>query len=470
MTRKIIENDIGKLVSGINKAADIICPTLGPSGRNVAISRPYQTPIIVNDGGTISEHIFLEDETEQLAVDIIKEATRTADRVSADGRTTTVCILRELVNTLYEKTKGLSKNSPAELKRIVGEEITHALSILNNDKKTVKTLAELKKIALTSSGDRGIADIIAETYWGIGEDGVITIEDGFGEGIEVVRKDGMEIPYKVEPESLRKKLDKTHILITNEKIESVSQIMSLYDKMKVSGLYKLAIIAPDFSDSIISEFKQLIGAFDFLPIKIPKSDIEVYEDVASITGAKVLERTAESNIEDLGMIDNLEPRDGGTLILGVIKPVEHIKSLKNKEITSEFDKDKNEKRIARLNNGIVIMRIGSVTEQERDYIKLKTADAIKSTQNALRGGYVSGGGQALLNVAEQMKDSLIYKAITSPYNTIQKNHGAPLEISKDVIDPFITVEQELKTAGSLASMFITTHASIADKIEEEDML
>ncbi len=472
---KIIETNIEKIISGINKTADMLCPTLGPFGTNVIIGRKYQKPIIANDSGTISDNLVFEDESEQIASEIINEATTTADKTTQDGRTSTVAIMRHLVNSLYKKTQGLQKEKPRKLYNKVREELETAQKLLLKEKKIVKKEEDLKSVALGSSQNKELAEIISNTFWKIGKDGVITIEDNFNPEISIVKKNGLEIPFKIVSDFLIKQLGQSPILVTTTKIDSINQIIQIYNeilersKSQKLGVYNWVIIAPNFEDGVISEFKALGGAFDIMPIKIPESNIEIYEDISAICGTKTYKGQLELlTLSDIGELKEIVSNEK-TIITGSVSPDEHIKSLKEKEIDSLYDKERLDKRIARLKNGIVVLKIGHSLDQDREFLKLKARDCVTSVKTALSDGYVKGAGVSLKNVADKMpKDSIIAESLKEPYRLIQESNGGPFEIPENVIDSYKTVEQEIITSCVLASNIINSHGSIADKTEKSE--
>lgn len=462
--KKVIETSNSSLISGMNKAADILCKTLGPFGTNVAIGRKFQKPIMANDAGTISENINFDNESEQIGAEIIKDATSSTENTTKDGRTSTIAILRHLVNKSIEKTTGLSGLKPIEVSRAIRREMLMATELLLEEKKEIESKEELYNIALASSQNEEIAKIISDMFYEFGKDIVVTVEDNFQDIISVVHKTGIEIPFKPISEMLAKNIENTPVLVLDESIKSVIQIKDTYDKLVSSGVFSLLIIANDFDDSVVKEFHTLDGSFSIIPIKIPKSNKELYEDIASITGSKVVTDTIKP--EDIGIATSVICSEK-VIISGNNNQEKYIEKLLSKEIDSHYDKEMLEQRIARLKNGVFTIKIGSSIEQEREFIKLKTKDGVASVKNTMNGGYVSGGGVALKNVAEKMKESLIAESLMEPYRIIQESNGAPFEIPDSVIDSFKTVEQEIITACTLASNIVTCHASIADK-EEED--
>lgn len=471
-----------KLLLGVNKLADIVTSTIGPAGRNIIIDRPFQDPHITNDGVTVAKEIVLDDEIEELGAKVIKEASKRQNDDVGDGTTSVTAILSGLINSLNKNKNPLlaDTRNVMDLKREIESECTKAVDLLKKNSKEVKTLEDIINIASISMENREIGEIIGKLYRELGPDGLVKVEMGSGFEIESEIKDGYEIPFGlISPafttEEGKNTTTKPLILATNIKLNQAKQVKPIVQELISRGQKDLVIFAEHFDKEVVISFIQvkMLGQFNPILIKIPSGKEDVFEDICSITGAKFVNENNGDTIEginvsgDLGTIKSITAsKDSTILIGGKATNIETLKEkLKNEK--SEYEKDLLTKRIAKLNGKIGIITVGAKTENEKGYLKDKIDDAVNATKWAMKEGCVKGGGLALKEIAEQMKDSILYEGLMAPHKKITENAGKELEITDNIIDPTAVVRLSLENACSIAGTFITTGAAIADKIEKK---
>lgn len=474
-----------KLFSGVNKLADAISSTLGPAGKNAIIGRPYQDPLITNDGATIAKETIFDDEIENLGAEVIRQVTKRTDGNAGDGTTTTTVLLQAILNEAQSKLNGdsliTSTNNTMLIKRQIDDDCVKALSELEKQKIEIKTKKDLKNIASVSMESDEYGELLADTFWKIGKDGVVTVEDSVDFNIESEIMTGLEIPhgfvssYMSNTDEENCVFNSINILVTNNKIGSLEQLKPITNK--IFGKTKQLVL---FTDNIEKEvisgliLSKVSGSFNLTVVKTPVGRKDILEDIATVVGANFYEvdkgmDITNITVEELGFADKITIDKDKTLIVGGTgSNKDHIKKLKAQLESSKsvYDKEQLEKRIAKITGGVAVIKVGAVSESEREYLKLKIEDAVNATKWAFKDGYVRGGGLALKAVAESMKDNLLYKALKKPYEKIQENAGGNLEIPDTVIDPYKVVSQALKNACSTAGMFITTDIAIADKVEK----
>lgn len=474
------------LKAGIDKVADAVKVTLGPSGRNAILGHPFQTPEITNDGVSIAQEIYLDDEIEQLGADKIKEICKGTDDKAGDGTTTATVLAQAIMKTGFEKldttefTK--SQNNPIQIKNEIMVACETICKELTKIAKPISTLEDIKQVAFVSVESKEIAQVIAEMFEKIGKDGVVTVEDGYLE-LESEVVDGLELEAGLTSdvffttEDKKCILEKAPILVTNQKIETIEQIKYLTQKINAeSGEKNLVIIADDFSRDLLQAFAmaKLQGVFNVIAIKPPYfGKKEKMQDVAIMVGATFIDKEV-TNVKDvelvnLGSAKKIIVDKDKTVILGAKGDTKaRLKELKDelKTVKNKFDQEQLKKRIAKLSGGIGVIRVGGESETERGYLKKKIEDAVNATKYALQEGVVRGGGLALKTIAEKLPKNILTEAIKAPYNQIQENAGGDLEIGEDIIDPVKTTKTALRAACSVAGLILTTEVAIADKYEE----
>lgn len=473
---------------GFNEASDMVKLSLGPSGRNVIIGRPYQFAEITNDGKTIAEAIQLDNEIEQLGAEKVKEITLSTFDKAFDGTTTATTLAQAIFNAGYEK---LNKDDdftqqtidPIKVKQEIDEACAKVIKELKG--KPISTYEEIYNVAMSSVKISEYATMIATMYNSIGKDGIITVEDSYMETeSEIV--DGFKIEAGFGNETFANQDDKTFllekplILVTNNPLNFKEQITPLTANLyNVHKIQNLIIISDNFSKEIIQSFitAKISNTFNIIPIKTPFfGRTEKMEDIAIMLGAKFINKEHNINITTenapeiityLGTAKKIIIEKEQTIIFGAKGDVKtRVKELHNdlKKAKTKFDKDQLEKRIAKLNGSIGVIRVAS-TETDRTYLKKKINNAINTTKFALQEGVVKGGGLALKEISEKLSKSILTEALLSPYNTIQDNTGG-IKIGDNVIDAIKTTKTALQIACNLAGLALTIEVAIADKYEK----
>jgi chaperonin GroEL len=470
------------LRTGINKVADCVKVTLGPSGKNAVISRPNITPIITNDGVSIARSIVLEDEIEEQGAMIVKEASTLADNNAGDGTTTTTVLLQAIINKVFddikEKTDIIGGNvDTIKIKKdidVVCEEVVKRL------KSKAKKTKDIYNVAFVASEYKWIAEMVTNIFEKIGQDGYVTVEEGNETRFEVFK--GLEITsgfhseYVINSANRECILENPKILVTNKKFEDILSLAPMVEQAVKEDVGGLLVIAPDFSEEALKRFTTTTvkAGFHIVGVKLPTFDKnDVLLDISALTEATFLDKKLDKKVEykDLGGVSKVVISDTKTILIGgegdTSKRIEDIK-LKIKETQSEFDKDDLEKRLAFLSGGIANVKIFAKSESERTYFILKLEDTINAVKNAIKDGVVKGGGVTLKEIAEEMELNILTEALKRPYAQIQENAGGFLEIGDDIIDPVKTVVSAVESACSLAGLVLTTEVVIAEKNDKKN--
>lgn len=533
MAKKIIFNEEARhsLKKGIDAVADAVKVTIGPRGRNVVIDRGYGSPTITNDGVSIAKEISLSDKFENMGAEIIKEVANKTNDVAGDGTTTSVILTQAIVNEgMKHTTMGVNAMG---LKSGIEEAAGKAVTILGQIAKPIKNKEEIRQVATISAESEEMGVIIADTIDKVGKDGVVTVEESqtFGVTSEVV--EGLEFdkgyisPYMVtNAERMEAEYKDVPILITDKKVSSIKEILPLLESLAHSGKKELVIIADDVDGEALSTFlvNKLRGGFSVLAVKAPgfgdrKKDM--LQDIASVVGAKVISEELGIKLESatsdmLGQASKVVSKKESTVIVGgkgrkadIDKRVASLKKQKE-AMSSKYDKEKIDERIAKLSGGVAVIRVGAATETEMKYLKLKIEDAVAATKAAIAEGIVAGGGSALIRVAKKMREmkaknfatpemalgyEIIIRSLEAPLRQIVLNTGnadgsvaverimssekenagfnALLETFSDdlikdgIIDPVKVTRSALQNAASAAGILLTTEVAIADREEKK---
>lgn len=477
------------LKRGLDKVADCVKVTLGPSGRNAVLGRQGITPLITNDGVSIARNIELEDEFEELGAMIVKEASTLADIKGGDGTTTSTVLLQAIVNDVFSQLRDsgslvAKKIDTIKLKKEIDEACELVVEELKKQAKPI-TKEEIYKVAIVSAEYEWLAKIITEVFTQVGGDGYVTVEEGVKTKYEIFN--GLEIPagfhseYYINNDNQECVLDNPYILVTNQKIESPAVFAPLIEGL-VEQKRSLVVVAPDFSREVLARLvsTKLQSNLVIIPLKLPtfdKNDILI--DLATLSEAKFIDKgtltkmeefEAEIKFENLGTIDRAVIGEAKTIFIGGKGNTENrVLEIKKKydESLSEFDKDTLEKRIAYLSGGVAVIKIGGHSDSEKAYFKLKAEDAVNAVQKALKEGVIRGGGLALKTISEELPKNILTNALTAPYRQIQENSGG-LEIGEDIYDPVAITISSLKSACSLSGMLITTEVAVAPKNKKDE--
>jgi chaperonin GroEL len=444
---------------GIDKLANAVKVTLGPKGRNVIIDRGYGSPMVTKDGVTVAKEIELEDKVENLGAELVKEvASKTAD-VAGDGTTTATVLAQAMVEEgMKLVTAGVD---PQMLRR--GMEVGVRV-VVDEIKKLAQPVhgGAIKQVATISANDEEIGEKIAMAMDKVGENGVITIEEGQSFGVEVEIVEGMQFdrgylsPYMVtDSERMSAEYADVAVLVTDQKISSIQNLLPLLEGLSTSGKKDLVIIAEDIDGEALATLvvNKIRGSFNALAIKAPAfgdRKKSMLDDIAVITGATVVSEETGMKLENidtavLGKARKvISTKDNTTIVEGagdataVEKRIGQVKTLIENS-TSEFEKEKLKERLARLSGGVAIIKVGAASEVEMKEKKHRIEDAVASTKAATEEGIVPGGGvaliraQAVLNrMVETMKTEkqeealgvgIVAKAIEVPLKQIAENAG-----------------------------------------------
>ncbi|MFA6918857.1 MAG: chaperonin GroEL [Patescibacteria group bacterium] len=527
MAKQILFNEEArtKLKNGVDKLANAVKVTLGPKGRNVVLDKGYGAPQIVNDGVTIAKEIELEDKFENLGAELIKEVASKTNDVAGDG-TTTATVLAQAIVT--EGLKNVTAGSnPIIIKNGIDKGVRALVSELKNISKPISSKEEKQQVASISANDNVVGQIIAEALEEVGNDGVITVEEGQTFGIEKEIVKGMQFDkgyvshYMVtNTERMEAEYANVSILITDKKISSVATILPLLEKMAQSGKKDLVIIAEDIDGEALATLvvNKIRGAFNVLAVKAPgfgDRRKEMLQDIAVVTGATVISeeiglKLENAEMESLGSAGKVIATKENTTIVdgdGDKEALEKRIAQINKELElsdSDFDKEKLKERLAKLVGGVAIIKVGAATETEMKEKKLRIEDALSATKAAIEEGIVVGGGVALIRVAKALNDveatgdekigiEILKLAIEEPLKQIAQNAGyngavvveevKKLQgnegfnaltgeyedlVAKGVVDPTKVTRSALQNAASASSMILTTECAIADLPAKDD--
>ena len=515
------------LEKGVNVLADTVKITLGPKGRNVVLDKKYGTPLITNDGVTIAKEIDLKDPFENMGAQLIKEVSVKTNDVAGDG-TTTACVLAQAI--IREGLKNFTAGAnPIILKKGIQKAIETATAELKKISKEVSTSKEIAQVASISAGDEEIGNLIAKAMEKVGADGVISVEEAKTMKTELSVVEGMQFdrgylsPYmSTNMEKMLAELENPYILITDKKISTIQDILPLLEQIVKTGS-KLLIIADDIEGEALATLvlNKLRGTFICVAVKAPAFGDKrkaLLEDIAIVTGGKVISEELGLDLKqtDLSMLGRARfvkvDKDNTTIVDGAGEKSDisdRVKSIRAQleTVTSDYDKEKLEERLAKLAGGVAVIKVGAATEVEMQEKKLRIEDALAATKAASQEGVVPGGGVALLKTSaklnalvaklsgdEKTGASIVLRAIEEPIRQIAKNSGVDggVVVNKiyehiddanygfdalnnkyvdmvesGIIDPTKVTRSALENAGSVASVLLTTECLVAD-IEEEN--
>lgn len=533
MAKKILfEADARNAVkTGIDIVARAVKVTLGPRGRNVILDKGYGGPHMTNDGVTIAKEITLKDKFQNMGAELVKEVASKTNDMAGDGTTTSVVLFQALVDEGMKHTAmGLNAMGIRTGMEHAAEAAVKALKSMA--KPVAGDNKVIKQVATISAESEDIGKTIGEVIKEVGQNGVVTVEESQSFGIEKEVVEGMEFDrgyvshYMItNPERMEAEYRDAPILVTDKKIASIQEILPILEAIAKTGKKELVIIADDVEGEALTTFvvNKLRGAFSVLAVKAPgygdrKKDM--LADIASTIGATVVsEETGMTldkvDISVLGRAQKVIATKDSTIIVGgkgkksVIDA--RVASLKKQleAITSKFDKEKIEERIAKLSGGVAVIRVGAATETEMKYLKDKIEDAVNATKAAIAEGIVPGGGTALVKAAakaeadadwksmskeEEIGFRIVLSALLKPLKQIAMNAGkesgeviveavkkakgfAGYDAVKDeivpdmmiagIIDPVKVTRGGLEHAVSAAAILLTTEVAIADEPEEK---
>jgi len=526
MAKQIIYDEAArkKLKQGCDKLANAVKVTLGPKGRNVVLDKGFGAPTITNDGVTIAKEIELEDKTENLGAEIVKEVAEKTNDVAGDGTTTATLLAQAIITEgLKNVTAG---TNPLALKRGIEKGARVVVEELKKMSKKISGKEEVAQVATIAAEDKEIGNLIAEVMEEVGKDGVVTVEESktFGLQKEIVKglqfDRGYISPYMItNAERMEAVFEDPYILITDKKISSLQDIVPVLEKIAQTGKKELVIIADDVEGDALATLvvNKLRGVFNALAVKAPgfgDRKKEMLEDIAVVTGGRVISEEVGLKLEkiELDMLGSarrvVATKENTTIVEGKGEKEKidaRIKQIKNeiKTTTSDFDKEKLEERLAKLAGGVAVIKVGAATEVEQKAKQHKTEDALSATRAAIEEGIVPGGGVALLRTTkvldnikaeegEKIGVKILRRALEEPIRQIAQNAGkdgsvisaevmkkegnfgynAATDTYEDlmqsgIVDPTKVVRSALENAVSAATMLLTTECLVSELPEEK---
>ena len=510
------------LERGMNVLADAVKVTLGPRGRNVVLEKKWGAPTITNDGVSIAKEIELDDPYEKIGAELVKEVAKKTDDVAGDGTTTATVLAQALVR---EGLRNVAAGSnPMALKRGIEKAVIAVTDELSKMAKNVETKEQIAATASISAADETIGAMLAEAMDKVGKEGVITVEESNTFGLELELTEGMRFdkgyisPYFVtDTDRMETVLEDAYILIANSKITNIKDMLPILEKVMQSGK-PLAIIAEDVEGEALATLvvNKIRGTFRSVAVKAPGFGDRrkaMLQDIAILTGAQVVSEEVGLKLEAttmdlLGRARKIVvTKDETTIVEGagdaeqIAGRVAQIRAEIEKS-DSDYDREKLQERLAKLAGGVAVIKAGAATEVELKERKHRIEDAVRNAKAAVEEGIVAGGGVALLQAAkvafaklkltgdEATGAKIVELAVEAPLKQIAINAGmeggvvvekvSHLEagfglnaatgeyvdmIKAGIIDPAKVTRSALQNAASIAALFLTTEAVIADKPE-----
>ncbi|WP_407344599.1 chaperonin GroEL [Pengzhenrongella phosphoraccumulans] len=510
---------------GMNALADAVKVTLGPKGRNVVLEKKWGAPTITNDGVSIAKEIELEDPLEKIGAELVKEVAKKTDDVAGDGTTTATVLAQALVR---EGLRNVAAGAnPIALKRGIEKAVEAVTSELLKAAKEIETKEEIAATAGISAGDSSIGDLIAEAMDKVGKEGVITVEESNALGLELELTEGMRFDkgflagyFVTDPERQEAVLEDAYVLLVESKISSVKDLLPLLEKVIQSGK-PLVIIAEDVDGEALATLvvNKIRGTFRSVAVKAPGFGDRrkaMLQDMAILTGAQVVSETVGLKLDTVGLEvlgtvrKAVITKDETTLVEGGGEPdqiagrVSQIRAeIENSD--SDYDREKLQERLAKLAGGVAVIKAGAATEVELKERKHRIEDAVRNAKAAVEEGIVAGGGVALIQAGklaferaeiialegdEATGARIVALAIDAPLKQIAINAGleggvvaervrnlpnghglnAATGVYEDLLaagvnDPVKVTRSALQNAASIAALFLTTEAVVAEKPE-----
>jgi chaperonin GroEL len=513
------------LEAGMNKLADAVRVTLGPKGRNVVLEKKWGAPTITNDGVSIAKEIDLEDPYEKIGAELVKEVAKKTDDVAGDGTTTATVLAWSMV---HEGLRNVAAGAnPMTLKKGIEAAVDAAVASIKALAKEVDSKDQIAQVASISAADEEIGQMISEAIDKVGKDGVITVEESQTFGMEMDLVEGMRFdkgyisPYfATDMERMEVSLEDPYILLVSSKISSVRDMLPVLEKVMQGGR-PLVIIAEDIEGEALATLvvNKIRGTFKSAAVKAPgfgERRKAMLQDMAILTGGQVISEEVGLKLENttLDLLGSAKKiiitKDETTIVEGggseddIKGRINQIKAeIDNTD--SDYDREKLQERLAKLSGGVAVLKVGAATEVELKEKKHRIEDAVSTTKAAIEEGVVPGGGVALLRaqaavnkVADSLKGDeatgarLVAKSLEAPLKQIAENAGmeggvvvekvkhlkganglnAATGVYEDlvkigVIDAAKVTRSALQNAASIAALFLTTEAVVADKPERD---
>ncbi len=511
------------LERGMNVLADAVKVTLGPKGRNVVLEKKWGAPTITNDGVSIAKEIELEDPYEKIGAELVKEVAKKTDDVAGDGTTTATVLAQALVR---EGLRNVAAGAnPMALKRGIEKAVAAVSDELLAQAKDVETKEQIAATASISAADTQIGEMIAEAMDKVGKEGVITVEESNTFGLELELTEGMRFDkgyishyFVTDAERMEAVLDDPYVLVVNSKIGSIKDLLPVLEKVMQSGK-PLLIIAEDVEGEALSTLvvNKIRGTFKSVAVKAPGFGDRrkaMLADIAILTGGQVISEEVGLKLDtaDLDLLGKARKvvvtKDETTIVEGagdedaIAGRVAQIRSEIEKS-DSDYDREKLQERLAKLAGGVAVIKAGAATEVELKERKHRIEDAVRNAKAAVEEGIVAGGGVALIQAGKKAFEKLdlsgeeavganiVRVAIEAPLKQIAVNAGleggvvaekvSHMEsghglnaatgeyvdlIKAGILDPAKVTRSALQNAASIAALFLTTEAVIADKPEK----
>jgi len=514
------------LEAGMNKLADAVRVTLGPKGRNVVLEKKWGAPTITNDGVSIAKEIELEDPYERIGAELVKEVAKKTDDVAGDGTTTATVLAWAMVR---EGLRNVAAGAnPMTLKKGIEDAVAAAVDSIKKLAKEVDSKDQIAQVASISAADTEIGQMISEAIDKVGKDGVITVEESQTFGMEMDLVEGMRFdkgyisPYfATDMDRMEASLDDPYILLVSSKIGSVRDMLPVLEKVMQSGR-PLVIVAEDIEGEALATLvvNKIRGTFKSAAVKAPgfgERRKAMLQDIAILTGGQVISEEVGLKLENttldlLGSAKKIIITKDETTIVEGAGSDDDIKGRINQIKTeidntdSDYDREKLQERLAKLSGGVAVLKVGAATEVELKEKKHRIEDAVSTTKAAIEEGVVPGGGVALIRAQEAVLAvaakltgdeatgaRMVAKALEAPLKQIAENAGmeggvvvekvknmkgneglnAATGVYEDlvklgVIDAAKVTRSALQNAASIAALFLTTEAVVADKPEKDN--
>ncbi|WAI14865.1 chaperonin GroEL [Bacillus cereus] len=518
---KFSEEARRSMLRGVDTLANAVKVTLGPKGRNVVLEKKFGSPLITNDGVTIAKEIELEDAFENMGAKLVAEVASKTNDVAGDGTTTATVLAQAMIREgLKNVTAGAN---PMGLRKGIEKAVVAAVEELKTISKPIEGKSSIAQVAAISAADEEVGQLIAEAMERVGNDGVITLEESKGFTTELDVVEGMQFdrgyasPYMItDSDKMEAILDNPYILITDKKISNIQEILPVLEQVVQQGK-PLLIIAEDVEGEALATLvvNKLRGTFNVVAVKAPGFGDRrkaMLEDIAILTGGEVITEELgrdlkSATVESLGRAGKVVVTKENTTVVEGVGSTEQIEArigqirAQLEETTSEFDREKLQERLAKLAGGVAVIKVGAATETELKERKLRIEDALNSTRAAVEEGIVAGGGTSLMNVYTKVASivaegdeatgiNIVLRALEEPVRQIAINAGLEGSVVVErlkgekvgvgfnaatgewvnmletgIVDPAKVTRSALQNAASVAAMFLTTEAVVADKPE-----
>ncbi len=514
-----------QMLQGVDTLANTVKLTLGPKGRNVVLDKGYGSPLITNDGVTIAKEIELKDSYANMGAKLVYEVANKTNDLAGDGTTTATLLAQAMI---HRGISAVEKGSNPVLVRKGIEKAGKAVADeLLKKSRPVETNEDIESVATISSGDPEIGSLIAQAMKKVGKNGVISVDDSKGIEDELAVTEGLEFdkgyvsPYMAsDREKMIAELDDALVMVTDQKVSNINDIVPMLQSV-VDAHKPLLIIADDLDADVTSTLivNKLRGTFNVVAVKAPEfgdAQKNALQDIAIVTGAKFFSKDLsmelkDITIEDLGHVKKaIIKKDKTTLIGGEGDKAEleaRVADLRGQyaNATSDYDKKALSKRIAKLSDGVAVLKVGALTESELKEKKLRIEDALNATKAAVAEGIVVGGGAALAEVYKELKKTLrddnidvqrgidaVIESLYAPLRQIAENAGQDADeivekqkgqkenwgydakngvwvdmFEKGIVDPTKVTRSAILNASSISALFVTTEAAVTELKEEK---